>query len=154
MAEIDLKAMLEAMGRPVTLRDTPFAAALDMSLHALTPGKATLFLPWNENLVGDPESGILHGGAITALMDQACGAAVMSTMRKLMPIATLDLRIDYMKPATPRRDVFAFAHCFKRTRTIAFLRGVTYHDTPDQPIATCTAAFMLNTRSERPSGKE
>ena len=28
-------------------------------------------LPWREDLVGNPDTGVLHGGAIFAMMDQA-----------------------------------------------------------------------------------
>jgi acyl-coenzyme A thioesterase PaaI-like protein len=60
-------------------------------------------------------------------------------------IATLDLRIDYMKPATPERDIFAYAECFKVTKNIAFVRGLAYHTDRNDPIATCAATFMLGT---------
>jgi acyl-coenzyme A thioesterase PaaI-like protein len=63
-------------------------------------------------------------------------------------IATLDLRIDYMKSATPDEDILAFAECFKVTRNIAFARGIAYQTDRDDPVATCAAAFMLRTRSQ------
>jgi acyl-coenzyme A thioesterase PaaI-like protein len=64
-------------------------------------------------------------------------------------IATLDLRIDYMKAANPGEDIFAFAECYKVTKNIAFARGVAYHTDRTDPIATCAAAFMLGTKSQR-----
>jgi acyl-coenzyme A thioesterase PaaI-like protein len=63
-----------------------------------------------------------------------------------MAIATLDLRIDYMKPATPHREVRARAHCYKMTRHVAFVRGVAFHDDEADPIATSAGTFMLGTR--------
>ena len=57
--------------------------------------------------------------------------------------------LDYMKPATPDQDIFAFAECFKVTKNIAFVRGVAYHNDRHDPIATCAAAFMLGTKSQR-----
>ncbi len=67
-------------------------------------------------------------------------------------MATLDLRIDYMGAAEPHRDVFAHAVCFKRTRNIAFVRATAYQSTPDEPIATCVASFMMGTPN-RPRGE-
>src|SRR5690606_34899092 len=60
-------------------------------------------------------------------------------------MATLDLRIDYMGPAEPHKDVLAEAVCYKRTRHIAFVRAVAYQESAAKPVATCVATFMLGT---------
>ena len=91
----------------------------------------------------DSASGAAVGGALAA----ARGAGAPSGWR---PIATLDLRIDYMKPATPGRDLMARAQCYKLTRNVAFVRGVAYHDDPEDPIATSTATFMLSAPDREP----
>jgi len=137
------------------LTNIPHAAALGLRFHAATDEYVEISLPYDEKLVGDPDTGVIHGGAITALLDNAAGFAVRvpgaEGEAEPVAIATLDLRIDYMGPATPGRDVIARATCFKRTRTITFVRGVAYHDSPDDPIATCTATFMTGTpNSTRP----
>ena len=106
-------------------------------------GEAWVRLPWNERLVGDPESGVLHGGAVTSLMDAACGMAVMIRIGQGASIATVDLRIDYLKPAKPETDVIAHAECYKLTRSIAFVRGLAHHpEAPDDPIASVAATFI------------
>jgi len=58
-------------------------------------------------------------------------------------MATLDLRIDYLKAATPGREIFGGAVCYKLGHELAFVRGCAYHDTPDDPIATSSAIFMF-----------
>jgi uncharacterized protein (TIGR00369 family) len=106
-------------------------------------GEAWMRLPYAEQLVGDPSTGVLHGAAITTLMDAACGMAVMIKLGTSEPIATVDLRIDYLKPARPRADVIAHTECFKATRSIAFVRGLAHHpDAPDDPIASVAATFI------------
>ena len=70
-------------------------------------------------------------------------------------IATLDLRIDYQKPATPGLDIKAHAVCYRVTRSIAFVRATAYQDAEDDPVATATACFMIganrtNMLSDRP----
>lgn len=135
------------------LTNIPHAAALGLRFHEVTDGYVEITLPYDGKLVGDPDTGVIHGGAITALLDNAAGFAVRvpGAEPDQVAIATLDLRIDYMGPATPGRDVIARAICFKRTRSITFVRGVAYHDSPDDPIATCTATFMTGTpNSTRP----
>lgn len=106
-------------------------------------GEAWMRLPYADRLVGDPTTGVLHGAAITTLMDAACGMAVMLKLGMSEPVATVDLRIDYLKPAAPRRDVIAHTECFKVTRAIAFVRGFAHHeDTPNDPIASVAATFI------------
>ena len=121
------------------------AAGIEIVHVSHGEGVAVLRLPWAENLVGDPETGILHGGAITTLMDACCGAAVFMKIAQPIPIATLDLRIDYLKPATPRVAVLARAGCFKVTRHVAFVRATAYHE-PDDVIASGTGTFMIATK--------
>jgi uncharacterized protein (TIGR00369 family) len=105
--------------------------------------RAMARLPYGPHLVGDPETGVVHGGVITGLLDQTSGGAVMGALREPMPIATLDLRIDYMKPATPGQAIIAECQCVKVTHEIAFVRGSAYHSDPADPIALCTGSFIL-----------
>jgi len=120
----------------------PHARAIGMAVVDARPGQIWLRVPWADFLVGNPESGVIHGGVITTLLDNGGGAAVMTALDELRAVATLDLRIDYMKPATPGRDIVGFCHCHKVTRHIAFVRGTAYHETPDDPIATAAMTFM------------
>jgi uncharacterized protein (TIGR00369 family) len=131
------------------LSAVPHAGAIGFHVVTIEPGKVTCRVPYAEHLIGNPDTRVIHGGVITALLDNACGIAVGSMTRLQGQIATLDLRIDYMKSATPDLDIFAFAECFKVTKNIAFSRGVAYHTSLDDPVATCTAAFMLKTQSTR-----
>src|SRR4051812_48391874 len=104
---IDLQALNEAF------RDfVPHNKALGLTLvgaEADPAAVATMRLQYHPRLIGNPETGVVHGGVITTLMDATCGASVFLKLREPTPIATLDLRIDYLKPATPQRDIFARA---------------------------------------------
>jgi uncharacterized protein (TIGR00369 family) len=122
-----------------------------MRLHSAGEGVALVSVPYDKSLVGDPETGVLHGGVITALLDTACGWAVMSAPARPVSTATLDLRIDYMRPATAGEAVFARAECYRVTRSIAFARAVAYHADPADPVATAQGAFMLE--PARPAGE-
>lgn len=125
----------------------PHAAAIGMVVGALPDGTPAIRLPYSERLIGDPDTGVIHGGVITALLDQTAGmvARPADQPRGEAAIATLDLRIDYMGPATPHRDLWATGECYKRTRNIAFVRAQAFHDDPAEPVATCVAAFMMDT---------
>jgi len=135
----------------------PHARAIGMTLVRHDDQGSVVRVPYAEHLVGDPDTGVIHGGVLTALLDNTCGIAVRPPAggEGDISIATLDLRIDYMGPAEPHRDIFAEAVCFKRTRNIAFVRACAYQDSPAEPIATCVASFMLGTRNEpRAAGAE
>lgn len=125
----------------------PHNRALGLVVLELGPSRARIRLPYADKLIGNPETGVLHGGAISAAMDAACGTAVFQALARPMAIATLDLRIDYVKLGTPGRDIVIHTHCYKVTRSVAFVRGVAYHDVEDDPIATATGTFMLGTRT-------
>lgn len=123
----------------------PHNKALGIEILELGDGQARYRLPWSEHLVGDPDTGVLHGGAITALLDACCGSAVFNALAAPQPIATLDLRIDYLQPATPRHDVIAHATCYRVTRNIAFVRAIAHHGDEAAPIASAAGTFMLAT---------
>lgn len=128
------------------LAEVPHSVALGMRLDSFDGSRCRLSIPYAEHLVGDPDTGVIFGGAITALLDNAAGfVARPRDDAEPIGIATLDMRIDYMGPAEPGRDVFADAHCFHRTSRIAFVRAVAHQSTADDPIATCTATFMIGT---------
>jgi len=147
LRDINLRKPIDEVEGEV-MHGMPHGREIGMRLHRTKGGHALLSVPYDERLVGDPETGVLHGGVITALLDTACGAAVMAMPDKLDAIATLDLRIDYMRPATAGETVFAKAECYRMTRSIGFTRAVAYHDDADDPIASAAGAFIL----QRPDG--
>lgn len=124
----------------------PHAAAVGMELVSMSKGVGVMRAAWREDLVGDPESGVIAGGVVTALIDHTCGLAVNSAHETPMPIATLDLRIDYLRPAAPRSGVTAEAVCYRLTRSIGFVRAQAWDIDPSDPLATAQATFMLNPR--------
>jgi len=124
----------------------PHNRALGMELLELHHAEAVFRLPYDPKLIGNPDTGVIHGGAITALLDGASGAAVFAALPEMVPIATLDLRIDYLRPADVGRPVLARATCYKMTRNVAFTRAVAYHDDPADPIAHSVGTFMVATK--------
>ncbi len=136
--QIDLKTLATAM-----TDGTPQSAALGFEFVSVEPCIGVLKVGWREDLVGDPDTGVIAGGVITTLLDHVCGLSVKAAKADFSGTATLDLRIDYMRAAQPRRGIFGRAHCYKVTRSIAFVRASAYEDDPDDPIATAQGAFVL-----------
>ena len=144
MSEFDSRKRLVEQA----LAMAPHIAALGIRLESFAPSRAVMRLPYAEDLIAYRETGVLAGGAVYSLMDSVCGMAVLAALKTLRPVATLDLRLDYMKPAARGRDLFGAADCMKVTRHIAFVRGIAYHEREDDPIAHATATFALRNDSE------
>lgn len=131
---------------------SPHARALGFEFVSAEKSVATLRLPFRDDLVGDPDSGVIAGGAVTALLDHVCGHAVMTALDAMTSIATLDLRIDYMRAAGAGLGIYAEAHCYKVTRSIAFVRASAWDKDRNDPLATAQAAFMVNSDAGRRPG--
>jgi len=121
----------------------PYSKALGMVLTEIGDGLAEIVMDYNPALVGDPQTGVIHGGAISALMDTCGGAAVMSHADAPAGTATIDLRIDYMRGAIPGQAIRARAECYHITRSVAFVRAKAFDEDADNPVATASGAFTV-----------
>lgn len=121
----------------------PHARALGLTLTHIGSGEAEITMPYNEDLIGDPRTGVIHGGAVSAMLDTCCGAAVMSHPSAPGGTATIDLRIDYMRAATPGQMLITWANCYHITRNVAFVRATAMDDDQDRPVATATGSFTV-----------
>lgn len=128
---------------PQLVDGTPHASKLGIKFVAVDHGRATMSLPYNKDLIGDRETQVMHGGAVTTLLDQAAGLAAIAGFGEPTPVATLSLRIDYMRAAKPEATIIGEAHCYKITKHVAFIRAVAHDGDADNPVASAQACFMV-----------
>lgn len=93
---MDFKAFADLIENGV-----PFHKMLGIRVAAIAAGRVHLFIPFRGELVGDVRLPALHGGVTSTLADLCAGFAVWSRCRLKDRIATINLQVDYLRPATP-----------------------------------------------------
>lgn len=145
----DPQSRRSAMARQF-IEAIPHVRELGMKITDVRDGHATIAMDYDPRLIGDPETGVIHGGAVSALMDTCCGMAVMAHPDGPMGTATIDLRIDYMRSATPGDTIIATAECYHITPSVAFVRATAVDSDTARPVATATGAFTVTTLEAKP----
>lgn len=134
---VDLEQLAELFGK------IPHCREMGMEIASLEPGKAAIRLAYQNRFIGNTETGVVHGGVISTLLDTVSGLSVMSAVPQGTSTATLDLRIDYLKPAHPGEAIIAEGDCFRLSSSVAFVRGIAHQGVVSAPIAHCIGTFML-----------
>lgn len=104
---------------------------------------AELAIDYDERLVGDPTTGILASGPVVSLVDTASGLSIWLKSQKFVEIVTIDLRVDYLRPAKVGNSICARMQCYRATRNIAFVRGQAHDGEAADPIAHAAGTFMF-----------
>lgn len=115
---------------------------LGMQVKSANENGLTIELPYNEQHVGNPSTGVIHGGVLTTLMDTACGTMVINSLPEFELCPTLDLRVDYVRAAEPKKSIFAFAEAYRVSRNVVFTRCTVHQGDINHPVANCVATFM------------
>lgn len=151
MDDAMLKQLWEII--PKSIEATPHAQVLGLRFISVGEGRATLCLPYNPTLIGNPDTRVLHGGAITTLLDQTTAIAAMSSFDTLSAFVTINLGINYMRAATPGETIIGSARCYKATKHLAFVRGFAHEGDDNDPIATADVTFMRTGERSSRDGK-
>jgi uncharacterized protein (TIGR00369 family) len=123
----------------------PHSRELGVEVQSVTSDSVEVMLPFRDDWIGDSVNGLIHPGVTTTLVDGAFGLAVMARLGKIRAIATLDLRMDYLRPALKDLALICRAECYRITPHIAFARATVWQSDASNPVAFAQAAFMLGT---------
>ncbi len=115
---------------------------LGMKIFTASAQSLTIELPYSKSHVGNPSTGVIHGGVLTTLMDTACGTMVVNALPDIELCPTLDLRVDYIRAAEPNKSIFALAEAYRVSRNVVFTRCTVHQGDVNKPVANCVATFM------------
>ncbi len=117
--------------------------ALGISYNEHGPDWVELGLDYHERLIGVIKSGVIASGPIISLMDMATSMAIWVKLNRFRHQATLDMRVDYLRPATPGKKIFGRGECYAVTRSVGFVRGLAHDGDSSDPVANVAATFMF-----------
>lgn len=135
--DFDLSAVMKVVGK------VGHTAALGLRYVDHGDAWCALALDYAPDLASDADTGILASGPIISLMDMATSMSVWVRLGRFAGIVTLDLRIDYLRPAVPGKTLIGRAECYRVTRRVAFVRGIAHEGDVDRPVAHVAGTFML-----------
>ncbi len=120
----------------------PHSSALGQEIVRIGRGEVRMRQPYAHGLLGDPQQGLIHTSVQFSLVDSALGAAVLSGFERMEAIATLDLRMDYHRPAVADLDLFVDARIDRISRQIVFVSAQVWQKEPQEITAMARATFM------------
>ena len=138
----DLKLALFRPMIKLAMERSGHGAALGFDLRVVQRGEVSMTFPYNEAVIGNPVTGVVHGGVIVSLLDTCCGCAAITSMLRPTVTPTMDLRLDYMHPAEPGQPIYLSAKVYRNSSNVIFCRGSAWQDDKENPIAHCVATFM------------
>ena len=119
-----------------------FNAYLKMKVEELRSGFARLRIPFTEELIGDPYRPALHGGVVSTLLDTAGGIAAFTSVRPGDLLSTVDLRVDYLRPAG-LSDLIAEGRVLRLGNRVAVCDIVAYQEDPNRHVATGKGVYNV-----------
>lgn len=121
----------------------PLFKTMGIDIARIDNGKAEMTMPFSMRL--SDHRGALHRGALVTLLDTTCGLAIFSALQTMRPIATIDLRVDYLRPTPTGVGIRAVVDCVATTATVAFIVGKALAEGQEEPVATVAGSFAIDT---------
>jgi uncharacterized protein (TIGR00369 family) len=134
----------EAALRALFEQQIPLHAHLGLRCEHLAAGLARVRIPPRPELTGDPFRPAVHGGVLATLADVAGGLAVFSQVAPEDRVSTIDLRIDYLRPAVTGADLFGEARLLRAGGRVAMAEVTVHQGDPAQPCARAAVVYAVH----------
>ncbi len=130
----------------------PLFSSMHIGIGRVEKGLAEMRMPFSAHLADD--AGALHRGALVTLLDTTCGLAIFAALGTFRPIATVDLRVDYLREIDPGVAIRAHVECVGMTGHMAYIQGRVMQEDDEAPLAIAAGSFALNTMGPAFGGTE
>jgi uncharacterized protein (TIGR00369 family) len=129
------RKVLESFGRQA------FMTALGAEIDCAAPGRVEIRMPFNQRHT--QQDGFVHAGAITSIMDSACGYAAYSVAPEGCNVLTVEFKVSLLAPAVGEKFV-ARAQVKRRGKTLTVCAADAFAIAGDEEklIATMLGTIM------------
>ena len=127
----------------------PLFARFHIDPLEIGDGKVTISAVLDETFCHRPGSNEIFGGAMAIVLDTVLGFSVVTRLKDLVPIATINLRTEYLAKAVSGTKIRCHAHCYSRRDAVAFVRGDITNFETGATLATALGTFMIGTRGPK-----
>ncbi len=118
-----------------------FLQVLGVTVERVAPGEVDLRLPFRADLT--QQHGFLHAGAMTTVVDTACGYAALTLMSPDAAVLTAEFKVNLLAPGKGEAIV-ARARVLTSGRTLSVVRGDVFalERGEERLVATMLATMM------------
>ncbi|NOU52003.1 thioesterase family protein [Pseudoalteromonas sp. JBTF-M23] len=148
------RALLISQVGNIFVEKMPFNRFLGISIKELNAESARIELPWQDEFIGNPTQKILHGGVISAVLDNVGGMlaaasiihklpdeALNSVPAKLATLGTIDIRTDFLRPG--RGEYFIASATLIRSGNKVCVCRMELHNQEGVQIAFGTGTYLV-----------
>lgn len=121
-------------------------ATLGATLDAVRDGEVEIVLPFSAALT--QQHGFIHAGAVTTIVDTACGFAALTKMPDDAAVLTTEFKVNLMSPAKGER-LRAKGRVVRAGKTLMVCLGEVFAEEDDKDgikskqVALMTATMMV-----------
>ncbi|WP_261591582.1 thioesterase family protein [Pseudoalteromonas holothuriae] len=150
---MDRSLLINQVGN-IFVEQMPFNRLLGISIHTLNAKCAMIELPWKDEFIGNPTQKILHGGVISAVLDNVGGmlaaASIINKLpdeelcnvpHKLATLGTIDIRTDFLRPG--RGESFIASATLIRSGNKVCVCRMELHNEQNLQIAFGTGTYLV-----------
>ncbi len=125
-------------------------ATLGATLERVAPGEVDIRLPFRPDLA--QQHGFMHAGAMTSVVDTACGYAALTLMPADAAVLSVEFKVNLLAPGKGGA-VVARAVVLKAGRTLSVVRGDVFaQDRGEERLVATMLATMMVVRDRGLSG--